>query len=177
MYRRHLFRIWIEDYVGWATRSLPGIEGILIRRFFYRLLFKSLGKSALIFPGGYFKHVYGLQVGDDFATNAGVIIDARGGVTIGSHVLLGPHVVIASSHHDYLQTEHPMSSLDNRLTPVTIGNDVWFGAGAVVASGVKIDDGAVITAGAVVTRDVGCYEIVAGIPARPIGNRKPKIVE
>lgn len=54
---------------------------------------------------------------------------------------------------------------------VVIGSDVWIGDGAVVMPGVTIADGAVVGANAVVTRDVGAYEIVAGVPARPIGRR------
>jgi phosphonate metabolism protein (transferase hexapeptide repeat family) len=56
---------------------------------------------------------------------------------------------------------------------VTIGNDVWIGHGAVVMPGVSIGNGAVIGANAVVTRDVGPYEIVAGVPARTLRLRFP----
>jgi acetyltransferase-like isoleucine patch superfamily enzyme len=55
--------------------------------------------------------------------------------------------------------------------PVVIGNDVWIGAGALVLRGVTIHDGAVVAAGAVVTRDVEPYTIVGGVPARPIRRR------
>lgn len=58
-----------------------------------------------------------------------------------------------------------------RGRPVTIGNDVWIGHGAVVMPGVTIGDGAAVGANAVVTRDVAPYEIVAGVPARPLRMR------
>ncbi len=58
-----------------------------------------------------------------------------------------------------------------RKGPVVIGNDVWIGADAVILRGVKIHDGAVVAAGAVVTRDVAPYSIVGGVPAREIGRR------
>ena len=57
------------------------------------------------------------------------------------------------------------------LLPVTIGNDVWIGAGAIILDGVTIGDGAVIAAGAVVVRDVEPYSIVGGVPAKLIRNR------
>ena len=60
-----------------------------------------------------------------------------------------------------------------RAKPVTIGNDVWIGHGAVIMPGVNIGDGAVIGANAVVTRDVAPYAIVAGVPARRIKDRFP----
>jgi phosphonate metabolism protein (transferase hexapeptide repeat family) len=56
---------------------------------------------------------------------------------------------------------------------VTIGHDVWIGHGAVILPGVSIGNGAVIGANSVVTRDVGAYEIVAGVPAKPIRKRFP----
>jgi hypothetical protein len=60
-----------------------------------------------------------------------------------------------------------------RAHPVTLGHDVWMGYGAVVLPGVTVGTGAVLAAGAVVTRDVAPYQIVGGIPAKPIGARFP----
>lgn len=54
---------------------------------------------------------------------------------------------------------------------MNIGNDVWIGHGAIVLPGRSIGDGAVVAAGAVVTKDVAPYAIVAGTPARPIRRR------
>ena len=59
----------------------------------------------------------------------------------------------------------------SELSSCVIGNDVWIGAGAIINGGVRIGDGALIGAAAVVTKDVEPYTIVAGIPARPIKKR------
>jgi phosphonate metabolism protein (transferase hexapeptide repeat family) len=59
---------------------------------------------------------------------------------------------------------------------VTIGHDVWIGHGAIVMPGVAIGTGAVIAAGAVVTKAVAAYEIVAGVPARPVKHRFPPTI-
>jgi virginiamycin A acetyltransferase len=55
--------------------------------------------------------------------------------------------------------------------PITIGNDVWIGTRAIILPGVDIGDGAVVGAGAVVTKDVDSYSIVAGVPAKEVGRR------
>lgn len=60
---------------------------------------------------------------------------------------------------------------DNKNFTVQIGNDVWIGCNAIIMSGVKIGDGAIVAAGAIVTRDVPAYSIVGGIPAKTIRNR------
>ncbi len=61
-----------------------------------------------------------------------------------------------------------------RSTPVTVGHDTWFGHNAVVLPGVSVGHGAVVAAGAVVSRDVGAYEIWGGVPARLIRRRHPE---
>nr|MDA3897396.1 acyltransferase [Desulfobacteraceae bacterium] len=161
--------IWVEEFFGWLFRGLPGMVGMTMRWLLYRYLFVRLETFALIYPGAYLIHTYGIRVGRSFSINSGAMIDGRGGVTIGDYVMVGPNVVIASSDHDYRQTDLPMATRDHKLAPVAIGNDVWIGANAVITGGTNIGDGAVISAGAIVTRNVYAYQIVGGVPARVIG--------
>lgn len=171
-YRKKIICLWLEEFFGWIFRFLPGLTGMAIRWGLYRLLFKRLDGFPLIYSGVFFTHTYGLEVGKSFSINSGALIDARGGITIGDAVMVGPHAVIVSSDHDYRQTAVPMAHVDHILKPVVIGNDVWIGAHAVISSGIKIGNGAVIGAGAVVTGNVNDYDIVGGVPARTIGNRR-----
>ena len=95
-YSGHLFHIWIEEYIGWFSRNLPSIEGMLVRYGLYKLVFKEIKSFALIYPGVYFTHTYGIEVGRSLSVNSGTIIDGRGGITIGDGVMIGFHTAIYS---------------------------------------------------------------------------------
>lgn len=171
-YNNRILHILSEEYLGWLVRSLPGFLGMVVRWSIYKLLFKQLNSFAFIYAGVYLTHTYGIEAGKSLAINSGALIDGRGGITFGDNVLIGPYAVIASSNHDYRQLDMPISAMDHIMERVSIGNDVWIGAHAVITSGVIIGDYAVIAAGAVVTHDVEPYQIVGGVPAKVIGNRK-----
>ncbi|RJP25114.1 MAG: acyltransferase [Candidatus Abyssobacteria bacterium SURF_5] len=124
-----------------------------------------------IFPGAFFQHSYGIEVGKNLNVNRGVHIYGRGGITFGDYVLIGPNVVITSSQHRYNVKGIPILFQGHERKRIIVGSDVWIGANAVILPGVTIGDGAIIGAGAVVTSDVGPYSIVGGVPARKIGQR------
>lgn len=102
-----------------------------------------------------------------------------GSATVGNYCSFGDYVTIGPGEHplDYVSTSCRVLNECNvrySLTekPVSIGNDVWIGTHAVVLRGVKVSDGAVIAAGAVVSKDVPSFAIVGGVPARIIKYRK-----
>ena len=119
-------------------------------------------------------------VGDYSYLNCGAIV---GSGSIGRFCSIGPYAMIGLPEHplQYLSTSPVLYGMGNLLggpkasenysRPPLIGSDVWIGAFAVVRQGVHVGHGAVIGAGAVVTRDVDAYQIVAGVPARPIRQR------
>ena len=89
------------------------------------------------------------------------------------NVMMGPNVSIYTSNHKFDRTDIPMIKQGNSETkPVIIENDVWIGANVIILPGVTIHEGSIIAAGAVVTKDVECYTIVAGNPAKVIKKRK-----
>jgi acetyltransferase-like isoleucine patch superfamily enzyme len=94
------------------------------------------------------------------------------GVELGAYVLLANRVAIVGQDHQIDVAGTPMVFSERPLARRTVlEDDVWIGYGSVVRTGVHIQRGAVVGAGSVVTRDVGPYEIVAGTPARKIGER------
>jgi len=113
-----------------------------------------------------------IQCGDDVSLNVGVTIDGgRAGVTIGSDCRLASHVSIYAWNHG-IAPDAPVRSQPVTSQGVTLGQDVWIGTRACIRDGVTIGDHAVIGMGSVVTRDVPTWAIVAGNPARIIGDRR-----
>jgi maltose O-acetyltransferase len=93
-------------------------------------------------------------------------------VNLGNDVLIAPNVSILSRMHEFQRTDIPMSMQGYREEKtVTIGDDVWLGRNVVVMPGVTIGKGAIVAAGAVVTKDVPEYAIVGGVPANVISLR------
>jgi galactoside O-acetyltransferase len=95
-----------------------------------------------------------------------------GDVTIGDNVRLGPHVYLNGSIRKFMDRNTPIVDQGHEHAGLTVGSDVLVGASAVIMAGVVVGDGAVIGAGAVVNRNVPPYSIVAGVPAKVIGERQ-----
>jgi len=93
---------------------------------------------------------------------------------IGNDVMMGPEFIYLPVQHRFDRTDICMRLQGLGETKrLTIGNDVWIGRRVMVMSGVRIGDGAIVAAGAVVTKDVPDYAIVGGVPAKVIRFRKP----
>ena len=91
-----------------------------------------------------------------------------GPVTIGNHVNLAQGITVTALNHNFEDTEKRIDEQGVSTTPVTIGDDVWIGANAVILPGVHIGHHCVVAAGAVVTKDVPDHSLVAGVPAKII---------
>ena len=105
-----------------------------------------------------------IHFGRNVFVNSGCKFQDQGGIHFGDRVLVGHNVVLATLNHDL----DPDQRGDMLPAPIHIGNDVWIGSGSIVLPGVTIGDGAVIAAGAVVTKDVEARTVVGGVPAKTI---------
>jgi len=112
-----------------------------------------------------------LNIGDRTQLNRGVCVDGRGGVSIGTDVLIGPGAQLISYQHKFSDRNKTINTQGFSVAPIIVEDDVWIGANAVLVSGVTIGKGSVVGAGAVVTRSFPPYSIIAGVPARTIGTR------
>jgi len=93
-------------------------------------------------------------------------------VQLGPYVMIGPRVSIVGGDHVYNKPGTPIIfSGRPQLDPTIIEADAWIGCGTILLAGVRIGRGAIVAAGAVVTKDVPPYEIHAGVPARKINER------
>ena len=107
-------------------------------------------------------------LGDDCSANPFTIIYGHGGVRIGNGVRIAAHSVIVPGNHNVPVGGQSLRESGTTARGITIGNDVWIGAGARILDGVQIGSNAVIGAGSVVTRSVPARVTVAGVPARVI---------
>nr|WP_158645717.1 acyltransferase [Stackebrandtia albiflava] len=116
-------------------------------------------------------HEGSLRVGDRCVLGARVTVNCYLDVHIGEDTLIADDVYVIDFDHVFDGVDVPIKDQGIRKAPVRIGSDCWLGTKVVVCRGVTIGDGAVVGAGAVVTRDVPPRAVVAGVPARVIGHR------
>jgi maltose O-acetyltransferase len=151
------------------------IPSFRFRHFWYRaMLGVALGPGSGIHLGCYLwfngpgslRRRRLLRIGQHSRINRDCCLDTRGGLVIGDNVSISAEVAIITMQH---LPEDPRFS--TATAPVRIDDHVWVGMRAMILPGVCIGRGAVVAAGAVVTKDVPPRTIVGGVPARPIGRR------
>jgi acetyltransferase-like isoleucine patch superfamily enzyme len=159
----------------------------LMRRAIWRAVARKFGTGVRIGSGVGFKHLETFDIGDGVFIGAQAFIQGRfDGVTrIGKHVWIGPqayfdarHLVledyvgwgpgakVLGSAHTGLPIEAPIIQTDLEVRPVVVREGADIGTGAILLPGVTVGKGSIVGAGAVVTRDVEPFAIVAGVPAR-----------
>lgn len=161
----------VHQFMHQLSQEALAITGMLntgyhppeeIRALFSQLIGKPVDESFTLFPPFTTDCWKNLSLGKEVFLNAGCRFQDQGGITIGNGVLIGHNVVLSTLNHDPAPARrawlHP--------APIVIGDRVWIGSNATVLPGVTIGDGAIVAAGAVVTKDVAPNTVVAGVPAR-----------
>ncbi len=160
-------RVWATEIRNSALQMVGHLPGQRVRCCFYRLFGMKLAKGVRI--GARCRILGGpgrIRIGARSVMNAECVLDGRFPLDIGSDVSISIQSLI-------LTLEHDLQAPDFRAVgaPVCIGDRAFVGARAVVLPGVRIGAGAAVAAGAVVTKDVDPYTVVAGVPAKPVGVR------
>ncbi|MDX2306647.1 MAG: acyltransferase [Hyphomicrobium sp.] len=138
-----------------------------IRHGFLRFWLQRFGRGTGVQRGCRFLNGRKVELGERNVINFGTLIDGRGfRVLTGSDVSIGPEASILTLGHDPQSRDFADKGGD-----VVIGDRAWIGYRAIVLPGIEIGEGAVVAAGAVVSRNVAPYTIVAGNPAQVIGQR------
>ena len=133
----------------------------------YRLF--SLGNYSVIESFACINNAVGdVIIGDH--TRIGLHNTIIGPVDIGNHVNLAQGITVTALNHNFSDTNKRIDEQGVSTNPVTIEDDVWIGANAVILPGVTIGEHCVVAAGAVVTKDVPPHSLVAGVPAKVIKN-------
>jgi len=157
---------WL-DFVLMLLRWVGHIPFHTIRRTIYTSFGVKIGKGSTIHMWANFFEPKNIIIGEDTIIGDHVFLDGREKIVIGSHVDIASSVLIYNSEHDIHSKD-----FEAILGKVVINDYVFIGPRAIILPGVTINKGAVVAAGAVVTKDVAKREIVGGVPAEVIGKRR-----
>jgi maltose O-acetyltransferase len=143
------------------------------RRFCYRLCGIKIGSGSAIHMNAVFYYPPNIKIGEDSIIGERAVLDGRAPLSIGNHVDIASEVMIYNAEHNI--SEEDFADVEKSVKePVVIEDYVFIGPRAIILPGVTLKKGAVVGAGAVVTKDVEEFKIVGGVPAREIGERQNK---
>jgi len=193
----HLLHSELNEWIAHMLRWFPGGSGHNLRYYYYKSRLARCGRNVSFSVGCYLREYNNINLGnnvglgiysqiyasgtgnesivirDNVYLNSNVMINAdfEGNIEIGNNCIIGPNVVFRTSDHKFANTKIPMREQGHKSGMIIVKNDVWIGANASIIGSVRIGEGAIVGAGAVVTDDVDEFSIVAGVPAKQIGSR------
>lgn len=142
----------------------------ILRKIYYLICGMQIGKKTRIDLNQYFIAASQFKIGNNCHINHNCFIDARGGILIHDNVSISHYVKLVTGSHNINS-----KNFEGEFSSIEIGDNAWIGINAIILQGVRIGKGAVVCAGAIVTKNVGDFEIVAGIPAKVIGYRNSNL--
>jgi len=148
------------------NRAVTHIPFNPLRIWWLRRLGARLGRNVYLFAGSEVLQPSGLEIAGNCHIGRHSQIDARGGIRVGTNVVIAGHCLLLTADHDPQD-----SGFRGRLQGISIEDRVWIGSRATILKGVTLGEGSVIAAGATVIHDVPAWSMVAGVPAKIVGHR------
>lgn len=145
---------------------LPHIPFFYLRKSYLKLIGMKIGEGTHVSKRMHYMSPWLVRIGKNCHVNKGCFFDARGEIVIGDSVSISHDVRIVTGGHDM---NHP--AFPGLYEKIKIDDYAWIGVGATILKNVHIGYGAVVAAGAVVTKNVPPYAVVGGVPAKVIGER------
>jgi maltose O-acetyltransferase len=162
------FRREFDEWYRACLRAIPGRIGERLRAKLYGY---HCDANVRVLSDVTVYHPNRLRIGAGTGIAAGCQLNAAGGITIGHDVLIGPSTLIWSQNHIFQNRDKPIRLQGAEYGEILIEDDVWIGGRSVILPGVRLAKGTVVAAGAVVTKSTEPYSIVAGVPAKRVGER------
>lgn len=183
-----------KAFFVWFVSSLPGKTGSALRYLFAQAAMGECGsgvrfgqyvtigcarnikiKKNVTFGRGCELYACGgaltIESGCKFNSNVLLNASVAGHIAFGKNCIIGPGVILRSSNHKSSDLNIPIMYQGHEGGCITIGNNVWIGAGAIILPNVKIGDGVIVGAGSVVTKSFSANQVIGGIPAKLIKER------
>lgn len=159
-----------DDFMNLCLYWLSDFPSHHVRKFYYRTVCQIvIGDGTVLYKGTEIRNPSKLKLGKGTVIGDNAILDARAGLEIGNNVVLASNVSIWTLQHDYRDPEFRCTP--EHYGPVKIEDRAWIGPNTIILHDVTIGEGAVIAAGAVVTKNVPPYTLAGGVPAKIIGER------
>lgn len=163
---KKIFKCLYYSIVLFGNVFINKIPSRHIRKWFYQLLGAKIKRNTVICRRADILYPRGLDLAENVAIGWFVHLDARGGIVVNHDTNISSYTKFITGSHNI---DDPYFAAE--FKPIVIGHHVWIGSGATILQGVHIGNGAIIAAGAVVTKDVEENTVVGGIPAKFIRKR------
>lgn len=159
----------IKDGFSWyfLNTIVANLPSIYLRYYFLKVFGMTLAENVRFYQGFHVRNPKGIEIEDGVSIGPKVLLDGRMGLKIGKNAVIAYEAIIWSLNHDYNDINFKAKG-----APVEIGEYAWICSRSIILPGIKVGKGAVVAAGAVVTKNVPSYAVVAGMPAKIIGYRK-----
>lgn len=161
---------FVKSIEWWFTNSfMCYFPGKGIRKAYLKLLGMRIGRGVHIYEGFHIRTPKGIVLEDGVSIGPKVLLDGRKGLTIEKNAVVAYEAIIWTLNHDYNDIH-----FCEKGAPTIIGEYAWICSRAIILPGITIGKGAVVASGAIVTKDVPDFAVVAGIPAKVIEKREEK---